>query len=80
MPPKLPVAVIGAGIIGACIAARLAEKNAPVLLLDTGEPGHGTTNASYAWVNANRKLLRIAVPPLPDVSITSDDSRAASRS
>lgn len=57
MPP-LPIAVIGAGIIGASIAARLAEKNAPVLLLDGGEPGHGTTNASYAWVNANRKLPR----------------------
>ena len=57
MPP-LPIAVIGAGIIGASIAARLAEKNAPVLLLDGGEPGQGTTNASYAWVNANRKLPR----------------------
>lgn len=53
-----PVAVIGAGIVGACIAARLAEKNTPVLLLDTGEPGHGTSNASYAWVNANQKLPR----------------------
>jgi glycine/D-amino acid oxidase-like deaminating enzyme len=58
MLPKLPIAVIGAGIIGACIAARLAERNAQVLLLDKGEPGHGTTNASYAWVNANQKLPR----------------------
>lgn len=58
MPPLPPIAVIGAGIIGACIAARLAEKNAQVLLLDKGEPGHGTTNASYAWINANRKLPR----------------------
>ena len=58
MLPKLPIAVIGAGIIGACIAARLAEKNVQVLLLDKGEPGRGTTNASYAWVNANQKLPR----------------------
>lgn len=58
MPPLPPIAVIGAGIVGACIAARLAEKNALVLLLDKGEPGNGTTNASYAWVNANRKLPR----------------------
>ena len=58
MLPKLPIAVIGAGIIGACVAARLAERNAQVLLLDKGEPGHGTTNASYAWVNANQKLPR----------------------
>jgi glycine/D-amino acid oxidase-like deaminating enzyme len=58
MPPAPPIAVIGAGIIGACIATRLAEKNAQVLLLDKGEPGHGTTNATYAWVNANQKLPR----------------------
>lgn len=54
----LPIAVIGAGIVGAAIAARLAEKRAHVLLLDKGEPGHGTTNASYAWVNANQKVPR----------------------
>lgn len=58
MLPKLPIAVIGAGIIGVCIAARLAEKNVQVLLLDKDEPGLGTTNASYAWVNANQKLPR----------------------
>ena len=58
MQPPPPVAVIGAGIIGVCIAARLAERNVQVLLLDKGEPGSGTTTASYAWVNANQKLPR----------------------
>jgi glycine/D-amino acid oxidase-like deaminating enzyme len=55
-PP--PVAVIGAGVIGAAVAQRLAEKGIAVILLDRAEPGSGTTAASYAWVNANQKLPR----------------------
>jgi glycine/D-amino acid oxidase-like deaminating enzyme len=52
------VAVIGAGVIGAAVAQRLAEKGIAVILLDRADPGSGTTAASYAWVNANRKLPR----------------------
>ena len=52
------VAVIGAGVIGAAIAHRLAEKGAAVVLLDRMEPGSGVTAASYAWINANEKLPR----------------------
>ena len=55
---RLPVAVIGAGVIGSAVAQRLAEKSFAVILLDRAEPGSGTTAASYAWVNANRKLPR----------------------
>jgi glycine/D-amino acid oxidase-like deaminating enzyme len=53
-----PIAVIGAGIIGAAITFRLAEKGAAVLLIDGAAPGSGATGASYAWVNANEKLPR----------------------
>jgi glycine/D-amino acid oxidase-like deaminating enzyme len=53
-----PIAVVGAGVIGATIAFRLAEKGAEVLLLDRAEPGSGVTAASYAWINANEKLPR----------------------
>lgn len=53
-----PIAVIGAGVIGATIAFRLAEKGSDVLLLDRAEPGSGVTAASYAWINANEKLPR----------------------
>jgi glycine/D-amino acid oxidase-like deaminating enzyme len=56
--PSPRVAVIGAGVIGAAVAQRLAEKGVAVILLDRAEPGSGTTAASYAWVNANRKLPR----------------------
>jgi glycine/D-amino acid oxidase-like deaminating enzyme len=56
--PSLPVAVIGAGVVGAAVAQRLAEKGVAVILLDRAEPGSGTTAASYAWVNANQKVPR----------------------
>lgn len=52
------IAVIGAGIVGAAIAFRLAEKQADVIVLDRAAPGSGTTSASYAWINANEKLPR----------------------
>jgi glycine/D-amino acid oxidase-like deaminating enzyme len=52
------IAVIGAGVIGATIAFRLAEKGLNVVLLDRAEPGSGATAASYAWINANEKLPR----------------------
>ena len=58
MTPSPAVAVIGAGVIGAAIAQRLAEKGVAVILLDRAEPGSGTTATSYAWVNANQKLPR----------------------
>lgn len=50
--------VIGAGVVGASIAARLAERGADVTLVDQGAPGGGTSSTSYAWVNANGKEPR----------------------
>lgn len=50
--------VIGAGVVGASIAARLAERGAAVTLVDQGAPGGGTSSTSYAWVNANGKEPR----------------------
>lgn len=52
------VAVIGAGIVGVSVAYRLCEGGARVWLIDRGNPGDGTTAASFAWVNANRKTPR----------------------
>lgn len=52
------IAVIGAGIIGAAIAFRLAERGRDVVLLDRAEPGGDVTATTYAWVNANNKLPR----------------------
>jgi glycine/D-amino acid oxidase-like deaminating enzyme len=50
------VVVVGAGVVGAAAAARIAETGAEVVLV-SADPA-GTTRvsrASFAWVNAHRK-------------------------
>lgn len=49
------VVVIGAGVVGASAAYRLAAHGAQVTLVDQAEPGSGTTSTSFAWLNANSK-------------------------
>lgn len=49
------VAVIGAGILGAATAYRLALAGRRVVILEAGEPGAGTTGNSFAWLNAVHK-------------------------
>ena len=49
------VAVIGAGIMGAAIAFRLARRGVSVALFDEGQPGHGASSHSFAWINAGAK-------------------------
>ncbi|MGH2355514.1 MAG: FAD-dependent oxidoreductase, partial [Chloroflexota bacterium] len=61
MPDTVDVAdvvVIGAGVVGAATAYRLARAGARVTLIDRRAPGQGTSATSFAWVNANDK------PPL----------------
>jgi glycine/D-amino acid oxidase-like deaminating enzyme len=53
------IAVIGAGVVRASIAFRLAESGAAqVWIVDRALPGSGTTSASFAWANANNKTPR----------------------
>jgi glycine/D-amino acid oxidase-like deaminating enzyme len=52
------IVVIGAGVIGTALAARLGGGAAQVWLLDGGEPGAGTTASSMAWINAHSKSPR----------------------
>ena len=47
--------MIGAGVLGASVAARLARAGMKVTLLDQDEPGRGTSRWSFAWVNSNDK-------------------------
>ena len=49
------VAVIGTGIVGACVAWNLTQRGADVLMVDAGRPGAGVTNWSFSWVNASNK-------------------------
>lgn len=49
------IAVIGAGVLGLSLARMLALQGAQVTLFEKGTPGAGTSQISFAWVNANGK-------------------------
>jgi glycine/D-amino acid oxidase-like deaminating enzyme len=53
------IIVVGAGSVGANVGYRLAQRGARVTILDAGQPGGGTSGASFAWVNAFRKTPRV---------------------
>ncbi|HEX9247285.1 MAG TPA: FAD-binding oxidoreductase [bacterium] len=50
--------VIGAGVIGASVAYRLAQAGVSVTVLEAGRVGGGTSGVSFAWTNANNKPPR----------------------
>src|SRR6266513_1250799 len=50
--------VIGAGVIGASVAYRLAQAGVSVSVLEAGRVGGGTSGVSFAWTNANNKPPR----------------------
>lgn len=47
--------VIGAGAVGALCALELAERGRRVLVLDAGDPGRGTSCATFSWAAAHSK-------------------------
>jgi glycine/D-amino acid oxidase-like deaminating enzyme len=49
------VIVIGAGVMGASAAYRLAQSGADVTVLEATRVGGGTSGISFAWTNAHRK-------------------------
>ena len=49
------VVVIGAGIVGASVAWRIASRGLRVTLVDRAEPGSGASSHSFAWINAGAK-------------------------
>ena len=49
------VVVVGAGIVGASIAWRVASRGARVTIVDKAEPGGGASSHSFAWINAGAK-------------------------
>ena len=50
--------VIGAGVLGTSVAARLASSGQHVTLLDQNKPGRATSRWSFAWLNSNDKAPR----------------------
>jgi len=52
------VVVIGAGVLGASVAYRLAQAGCAVTVLEARRVGAGTSGASYAWLNSSNKAPR----------------------
>lgn len=52
------VVVVGAGLIGASIARRAAERGARVHVIEGSRPASGTSLATFSWVNAVGKQPR----------------------
>lgn len=50
--------IVGAGVIGASIAYRLAEAGVDVTVLERDYVGSGASSTTFAWTNANRKPPR----------------------
>src|ERR1700730_7066615 len=50
----IKVIVIGAGVMGASTAYRLAQAGAVVTVLEATRIGGGTSGISFAWPNANK--------------------------
>lgn len=52
------IIVIGAGVMGASVAYRLAQSGAAVTVLEANRVGGGTSATSFAWTNAHQKPPR----------------------
>jgi glycine/D-amino acid oxidase-like deaminating enzyme len=50
--------VIGAGVMGASVAYRLAQAGAAVTVLEAARIGGGTSGISFAWTNAHKKTAK----------------------
>jgi glycine/D-amino acid oxidase-like deaminating enzyme len=57
--PVARTVIVGAGIVGAVLADRLAaRRGGEVILIDRSRPGMGTSRTSFGWLNANKKQPR----------------------
>lgn len=54
----MPIAVIGAGVLGLTTALHLAERGEDIVLLEAERPFAGASGRSFAWINANHKEPR----------------------
>jgi glycine/D-amino acid oxidase-like deaminating enzyme len=54
--------VIGAGVMGASAAFRLAQAGADVTVIDATRIGGGTSGTSFAWINAHKAAKVVSRP------------------
>lgn len=69
------IIVIGAGVMGASVAYRLAQAGASVTVLEATRIGGGTSGISFAWTNAHSKPPR----PYHDLNVGGMKAHAALR-
>ena len=69
------IIVVGAGVVGASVAYRLARGGADVRVLERDRVGAGTSGISFAWTNAHRKPPR----PYHDLNVGGMKTHAALR-
>jgi D-amino-acid dehydrogenase len=62
LPPGATIAVIGAGIVGVCCAAELAEAGYAVTMFDRAAPGTGGSSKANASHIAVSEILPLAAP------------------
>src|ERR1700722_8092842 len=56
--PSRHCAVIGAGVLGASVAARVGAAGMDGTVLEEDRPGRATSRWSFAWLNSNDKAPR----------------------
>jgi sarcosine oxidase len=64
VPPDVDVAVVGAGIVGLAAADALLRRDASVVCLDGGAPGHGQSAGfarGFRHLHSDPALMRLAV-------------------
>lgn len=52
-PAQPHIVVVGAGIVGAAIAHRLARRGARVSVIEAQGPAAGASGSSFGWINAS---------------------------
>jgi glycine/D-amino acid oxidase-like deaminating enzyme len=52
------VVVVGAGVMGAAVAAELARGGCSVTVLEAGRPAAGASGATFSWTNSGQKEPR----------------------
>jgi glycine/D-amino acid oxidase-like deaminating enzyme len=71
--PMTKMIVIGAGVMGASVAFRLAQAGADVTVFEATRIGGGTSGISFAWTNAHKKPPR----PYHDLNVGGMKAHAA---
>ena len=69
-PAEIDVAVVGAGIVGSCLAGFLAEEGVRVVIVDAGRSGGTTVNAGSLHVQMQSRFMQLRPELVPGLEST----------